>query len=271
MLLPRILTAVLGIPMVLFLIHRGGLGYSLFVVGIAALSLYEYGLILALGGRPSQRGLLVLGGSALALSLALGGPLAGVLSAVVALVVLREMFARERDLDRVALTLLGTLLLGWMPAHLALIRDLRPHGERLTFMVFASVWAMDCAAYAAGRALGRHSLAPALSPKKTWEGAVAGFCAGLGVVLAFRAWSPEMISLPRALGVGAILALSGQLSDLAESMIKRSVGAKDSGALLPGHGGVMDRFDSFMLGAPAAYYCLVLSGGPRNAAGVFGG
>lgn len=258
MLLPRVLTAAVGIPLLLFLIHWGGVSYALFVVGVAALSLYEYGVILSLGRRKVQSANVVVCGSALALSAAFGGPLGLVASAVVALVMLREMAAREHSLDRVSLTLFGAMFLGWMPAHLALLRDLRPDGERITFMLFVAVWAMDCAAYAVGKAWGSRPLAPALSPKKTWEGAAAGSAAAMAVVFGFHAAAPGMMSLRRALLMGALIGVAGQLSDLAESLIKRAVGAKDSGTLLPGHGGVMDRFDSFILSAPAVYYCLVL-------------
>ena len=258
MLLPRIATGLVGIPVLLFLIHWGGLSYSLFVAAVAVLALYEYGMILQIGGRPSQRVVTVAGGGALALCLALGGPLPLALTALVAVVMLREMANRQHSLDRVALTLLGCLLLGWMPAYLALIRDLRPYGERLTFMFFVAVWVMDTVAYAVGKSVGSRKLAAVLSPKKTWEGAAAGFIAAVAVVFAFRAATPGMLSLRRAAALGLIIGIGGQLSDLAESMIKRAVGAKDSGSLLPGHGGIMDRFDSFILSAPAVYYCLVL-------------
>jgi phosphatidate cytidylyltransferase len=258
MLLPRLLTALVAIPMVVFLIHWGGLTYSIFIIAITVLALYEYGLILALGGLEVQRLNLILGGAALATGLILGAPQGLVLSAWLSWVLTRELLSSRRCLGRIALTLLGAVLLGWMPAHLALIRDLRPHGERITFMFYFSVWAMDSAAYFMGHLLGRHQLAPKLSPKKSWEGAVAGFIAAMGMVLVFRAFSPEMISKPRALVLGLLIGVGGQLSDLVESMIKRAVGAKDSGALLPGHGGVMDRFDSFILSAPAVYYCLAL-------------
>lgn len=246
-----------GIPLLLFFIHWGGLTFSLFVVAVAALSLYEYGVILYLGRRPVQRLNVVLGGSLLAICQALNGPLNLALSIVVTAVLFREMFSREHSLDRAAATLFGTLLFGWMPAHLALVRDIRPSGELLTFMFFISVWAMDCMGYIAGTALGRRQLAPVLSPKKTWEGAVAGFIAAFLVVLVFQTVNPALLSLPKALCLGALIGLSGQLSDMGQSMIKRAVGAKDSGNLLPGHGGVMDRFDSFILSAPAVYYCLV--------------
>lgn len=256
--LPRVLTALLGIPLLLFFIHWGGLTFSLFVVTVAVLSLYEYGMILRLGGKPVQRFNAVAGGGLLAACSALKGPLSLAVCLLLSAVLLQEMFSREHCLDRAAATLFGALLLGWMPAHMALIRDIRPYGENLAFMVFVAIWAMDCAAYAAGAGLGRRKLAPILSPKKTWEGAVAGFAAALATVAVFRLFFPGMVSAPKALVLGALIGVAGQLSDLGESLIKRAVGAKDSGKLIPGHGGVMDRFDSFILCAPAVYYCLVL-------------
>ena len=130
MLLPRVLTAFVGIPLLLFLIHWGGLSFALLTGAVAVLCLYEYGVILLLGGRPISRMLAALGGTALALCAALGGPLGLVLAGVIGAVVLRELFAAEHSLDRMSLTLFGALFLGWMPAHLALIRDLRPFGEK---------------------------------------------------------------------------------------------------------------------------------------------
>jgi phosphatidate cytidylyltransferase len=258
MLLPRVLTAFVGIPLLLFLIHWGGLSFALFTAAIAALAIYEYGVILLLGGKPSQRVPGLLCGAALALCQALRGPLGLCLAAATGAIVLLEMLAKESSLERAALTLFGAVFLGWMPAHLALIRDLRPYGEKLTFMLFVSVWVCDTSAYFCGRAFGRHTLAPVLSPKKTWEGFFAGFLGSAAVVLLFRAATPAMMTFSRALLVAAVIGVVGQVSDIAESMIKRAVGAKDSGALLPGHGGVMDRFDSYILAAPAVFYCLTL-------------
>lgn len=264
MLLPRVLTAVVGIPLLLYLIHAGGLAFSFFIVAVAVLCLWEYGMIMAIGGRPVQRWVGLLCGAALAASAALGAPLGLVLAGVITLVMLREMAQKEHSLDRLSLTLLGCLLLGWMPAHLALIRDLRPDGRAFAFLFFVAVWVMDTAAYFVGRAFGRHKLAESLSPKKTWEGAVAGFAAAIGVAFAFRAGGlHSVLSVPQTLALGALIGVLGQLSDLAESLLKRAVGAKDSGALLPGHGGIMDRFDSFILCSPAVYYYLTLIGAGR--------
>src|SRR3990167_1387613 len=257
MLLPRVLTALVGIPLMLYLVHAGGAAYGLFVTAISTLCCYEYALMLRLGGRPVQFVPAVALGAALAACAALGGPLPVVLAGGAALVVLLEMAAKTHSLDRVALTLFGAVFAGWMPAHLALIRDLRPHGEAFAFLTFAAVWCMDTAAYAAGRGFGRHSLAPVLSPKKTWEGAAAGFAAAIAVSLAFQKFMLfEAVTPLPAVVIGVIIGSMGQLSDLAESMVKRDAGAKDSGALLPGRGGVFDRFDSYILCAPAVYYAL---------------
>lgn len=257
MLLPRVLTALVGIPLLLFLVHSGGIAFGVFMTGISTLCCYEYALMLRLGGRPVHPVLTILLGTALAASAALGGPLGLVLTAGVGAAAVLETFSGTHSLDRAALTLFGALFAGWMPAHLALIRDLRPNGEAFVFMIFVAVWVMDTAAYAAGHAVGRHPLAPVLSPKKTWEGAVAGFFAAVAVCLVFSrfVFKDALAPLPAA-AIGALIGTTGQVSDLAKSIVKRDVGAKDSGALLPGHGGVFDRFDSYILCAPAAYYFL---------------
>jgi len=259
MLLPRVLTALVGIPLLVYLVHAGGLAFAAFITGIAALCCYEYALALRIGGRPVQWAATVVLGAALAACAALGGPLGLVLTVGVALVALLEMASKVHSMDRAALTVFGALFAGWMPAHLALIRDIRPHGEAFLLMTFIAVWCMDTAAYATGHAFGRHALAPVLSPKKTWEGAIGGFAAAVGVCAAFSHFSlKDAFPLPLALGVGAVIGVTGQVSDLAESMVKRDAGVKDSGALLPGHGGVFDRFDSYILCAPAVYYVLSL-------------
>jgi phosphatidate cytidylyltransferase len=259
MLLPRILTALLGVPLLLFLMHLGGPAWIAFVVLLCGLCLYEYGLILSAGGRPVQRWNGLLCGGVLSLVVALGGPAQAALSLVVAVVVLREMFGKARSFERLSFTLFGTLFAGWMPAHLALVRDLRPDGAKITLILFLAVWLTDSAAYVVGKTLGRHKLASGISPKKTWEGAAAGFLFALaGAILAARWLNPETFGWRGALALGAVVGVCAQLSDLAESLIKRAVGAKDSGTLLPGHGGVLDRFDSFILAAPAVYYIMVL-------------
>ena len=103
----------------------------------------------------------------------------------------------------------------------------------------------------AGRGFGRHALAPTLSPKKTWEGALGGFAAAIAVCLGFQKFMlSEALTPVQAVGIGVLIGLMGQLSDLAESMIKRGADVKDSGTILPGHGGMLDRVDALLFAAP---------------------
>lgn len=122
--------------------------------------------------------------------------------------------------------------------------------------ILAAIWLCDTAAYFAGRAFGKHKLFPRVSPNKTWEGAIAGFLAAVVVFVAGRALVLPYLSLGSAVTCGVIVGLFGQLGDLAESLLKRDAGVKDSSALIPGHGGVLDRFDSLMFVAPLLFFYL---------------
>ena len=269
MLLPRVLTALIGAPLLLLLIHLGSWPFLAFCIGAATLSLYEYAVILRIAQKPIQPVPTVVGGAALALAVglgrapgvsALGGDTAGfILAALLLIVMCGELFAREHSLDRAATTMFGVLFIGWTLAHLALLRDIRPFGEGLTYLLFVTIWISDSAAYFVGKSLGRFKLAPRVSPGKTWEGAAAGFVAAVLAVLGGRSWFlKDALSLPLAIALGILIGIVGPVSDLAESVIKRAVGVKDSSSILPGHGGVLDRFDSFLLTAPLMYYAVML-------------
>src|SRR6202047_3445413 len=129
-------------------------------------------------------------------------------------------------------------------------------GPRLLLFVLVLIWASDSAAYFAGRALGKHPFAPHLSPKKTWEGWIAGFASSILVAFAFMRWLSVPIVI--LLGGAALGNIAGQIGDLLESAYKRSAGVKDSGALLPGHGGMLDRIDALILAIPVVWYYFVL-------------
>ncbi len=122
--------------------------------------------------------------------------------------------------------------------------------------VFIAIWTCDSAAYFAGRAWGRHKLFPRVSPNKSWEGAVAGFCAAVVSFLIVRALVLPYMSPLTAVVCGVIVGVFGQLGDLVESLLKRDAGVKDSSALIPGHGGVLDRFDSLMFVSPLVFVYL---------------
>lgn len=133
--------------------------------------------------------------------------------------------------------------------------------DKLLLFLFAVIWAGDVCAYLIGRWIGRTSIFPRISPKKTLEGSLAGLGGSLVTAAVIsRLWSSETPSLKTAMLLAALLAVAGQLGDLAESALKRSAEVKDSGTLLPGHGGLLDRMDSVIFGAPALWLALALMG-----------
>ncbi len=159
--------------------------------------------------------------------------------------------------DRVGRVLLGALWVGGLLAFVAMVRRL-DQGMGWIFVLLASTWLGDTGAYFAGRSFGKHRLAPVLSPKKTWEGAIGGFVAAMcGAVLFGWLTGLEIPWYLLAL-LGGIVDVFGVLGDLAESLLKRSFGVKDSGGILPGHGGILDRVVSLLFAAPVLYLVAVM-------------
>ena len=155
-------------------------------------------------------------------------------------------------------TLAGILYLGWLLSHFVALRGL-DDGRNWVFLALFATFASDTAAYFVGRALGRHHLAPAISPGKTWEGTIAGVFGAIIVSLLFTL--PSCFNLPLGYGqailLGFLISLFGQIGDLTESLFKRNIGVKDSGSLLPGHGGFLDRIDSVVFAGVVVYYYVI--------------
>ena len=151
----------------------------------------------------------------------------------------------------------SALLLVALPLSFAVrLHALRVDGPRLLLFALMIIWASDTVAYFVGRAIGKHPLAPKISPKKTWEGSIAAMIGSLAVAYGFHFWLT--IPLPHLFAMAALGNIAGQMGDLLESACKRSAGVKDSGGLLPGHGGVLDRIDALILCIPVIWYYLVL-------------
>lgn len=150
----------------------------------------------------------------------------------------------------------GAVYVGWLLSHLVFIRQL-PDGFHYVILLLAATWSTDTAAYFVGMNLGRHKLAPTLSPKKTIEGAAGGAAGSILAALLVGLLAPQM-ALYHYILIGLLVGLIGLVGDLAESALKRMAGLKDSGAVIPGHGGVLDRFDSMLFTGPAVYYYLRL-------------
>lgn len=166
---------------------------------------------------------------------------------------LATVFSKNRiTLDQSALLFLGAFYIGLGFRYMAATRDM-PHGIFWPLLVFFCIWASDAGAYFVGKAIGRTKLWPAISPNKTVEGSLGGLVLALLVALVFAFVWPDWIGYGTAVGVALAAAVAGQLGDLIQSAYKRLRGVKDSGRLLPGHGGVLDRTDSWLIVFPLVH------------------
>ncbi len=162
---------------------------------------------------------------------------------------------KEKAFSGWAWTIAGILYVGWLLSYLVALRGL-DDGRNWVFLTLFTTFASDTAAFFTGRALGRHYLARHISPGKTWEGAVGGILGAIIVSLLFILPTPLSLDLHwgQAILLGLLVSIFGQLGDLVESLFKRNMGVKDSGRLIPGHGGVLDRMDSIVFAGIVVYY-----------------
>lgn len=254
----RILTAAVALPLLILLILHGG--YFLFcgfIILLSFLGLTEF-YRMALPERRGEGMAASLAGALLPLALLFHDPLR-LLFAVMLLVIpscLLFLF-RIRDIRQsageTALFLMGFLYVPLLLGHLVLLRGVQ-FGVQWIFLLLVIVMAGDTGAYFTGSRFGRRKLYPIVSPNKSVEGALGGLAGSVaGAVIARFTFFPEL-TLADALVTALLLGLLGQLGDLFESLLKRSFGVKDSGAIIPGHGGILDRLDSVLFAAPAAFY-----------------
>ncbi len=157
-------------------------------------------------------------------------------------------------------TMAGILYVGWLLSHFVALRDLDLGREWVLFALITT-FASDSTAFFIGRAWGRHHLAPSISPRKTWEGTVAGVSGAIIVSLLLTLLFNLPLSYGQAILLGMAVSVFGQAGDLVESLLKRNMGVKDSGKLLPGHGGFLDRMDSVVFAGIVVYYFVILFGG----------
>ena len=152
-------------------------------------------------------------------------------------------------------TVAGILYVGWLLGHLVALRGLDDGRNWVFFILFVN-WASDTFAFFVGRKFGRHKLAPSISPGKTWEGAAGGVSAAVIMSILFFAPTPFRLPLDswQIIPLAVLVSIFGQLGDLVESLLKRNMGVKDSGGLMPGHGGVLDRIDSLVFASVVVYY-----------------
>lgn len=260
----RIVTAVVGIPLIVFVVWEGGWWFHGFVALVALGALVEWvGMLRTRGTGASLAWSLLLSLLVLFRSELPGSAeewMLGGLLVLLASVLFRGV--HTRPMERLAGTLSGTLYPVWLLSFLVPVRFLA--GEALSqidafvlvMLCLSLIWMTDTTAYYTGKSIGRTKLAPVISPNKTWEGAIGGLLGAVLLAFAVKTWLLPQLSNLDAMALALIGGLWSQMGDLIESAFKRSAGVKDSGSLLPGHGGFLDRFDATIVTAPLYYLYL---------------
>lgn len=274
-LLQRTITGVLGAAFMLTAIWFNFYSFAALFFLVTVLSSYEYHQLLTKTGIPNNApagiigSILVYGLFVLqALSFNLGAILIAVPCLLFMTYMLIELFAsKEQPILRVAYTIAGILyiaapfglltLIPWGSPGGCVLPDLSAYRFEIIFALLFLIWANDVGAYFVGKSIGKHKLFERISPKKTWEGSIGGLVtAMLFTYLLYYFYG--IFTIPVWMGLCVIVVISGSLGDLVESMIKRTLQVKDSGTLLPGHGGFLDRFDALIFAIPFVYLYLTL-------------
>ena len=258
----RNLINALGIPGWLFLIWKGGLYYTIFILICCVLALGEFYSIMEKKGAKPLRWFGM--GATVFIAdyyhvqpIATGHQMLGGIILVIILIMLIELFSNNKNATlNIASTFAGIL---FVPVLLGTAIDLRQFdllmNTNLTFALTLSVWACDSSAFIFGTLFGKKKIMPSVSPKKSWVGSISGAITSLLILYVFhnQGLLGDYFSLKDAMVIGLISGVFGQFGDFTESLLKRDVGVKDSGTLLAGHGGVLDRFDSLIFACPIAY------------------
>jgi phosphatidate cytidylyltransferase len=273
----RVLTAGVMIPLVLVVVFlgpgwHGPVVFSVVVAAVAMLAGWEFMGMAERGGAKPPRTVIIVALAALfAVNYKWPNHTAAFFGVLCLALLVYCTFSRpmEQVLTDATATVFCLFYVGFTLTSLPNLREQFANGDSLVAFLLCAVWAGDVAALYIGKAWGRHKLAPTLSPNKTWEGAVgsmAGSLAAAGILLGLaellQAHDIALLAYPEEwwywLALAAVVNVAAQVGDLAESGLKRSAGVKDSGSLLPGHGGVLDRIDALLIAAPVLWYAQVI-------------
>ena len=265
MLIKRVLAslalAAIGFPAIYF----GGIYYFALITLLLGIAAWEFGNVFRTAGYNASEPLLV-GGVVLLVFLRayIPGQAATALTLLTMVAMTWHLVCYERGREKAAsdfsVTITGIIYLGWVGAYLIDLRTMQ-NGLWWVLLVLPAVWLADIGAYFIGSRFGRHKLSPRLSPKKSWEGYLAGiFLASIGTVgfaILWHSLGGPAVSWWKGAALGTILAATSLFGDLGESMLKRQAGLKDASNIIPGHGGVLDRLDSWLWGAALGYLLVV--------------
>lgn len=259
----RVITSLVLVGTVAAALFAGGGWLMLLIGALSLLGIVEFYTALRRVGYVPLSLFGILGAIGVLIGAWISGPIAAAgfaATTAVAILLWYSLLVRRNPLDNAALTMLGVL---WIPVMFSFAAPIAHHSNHrpLILAVVIATGVLDIGSFFIGKRFGRHKLAPDLSPNKTVEGLVGGVVTAIGatVLLTLIPWF-EPLDWKAGLGLGVVVAVFGPLGDLAESLIKRSIGIKDMGSILPGHGGVLDRVDAFLFAIPAAYFFFRLAG-----------
>jgi phosphatidate cytidylyltransferase len=265
MLKHRVITAAVGVPLVILAIWFGDPWpwFTLLIAAAALAGTYEFYLMANFDRREPLLYLGLLCSLALVLSPHYRSPVLPIVitaTVLISLICLLCRPAKEGAFRNWAWTIVGALYIGWMLSYWLNLRGLED-GRNWVYLAMLTTFANDTGAFFIGRARGKRRLAPAISEAKTWEGAIGGLiCAILGAVViatVLNLISPFNFRYWQIILLGFLIGLFAQIGDLVESLLKRNIGVKESGNLLPGHGGILDRFDSLIFVGAVVYYYVI--------------
>jgi len=258
----RMLINVIGIPALLLLINLGGIPFVMFLTVVAFIAQVELYLLMRKKGADPLIVPTVIAGIVW-MFVAYYAPeyLFSLLIGLVALILLTGLFRKVQGATfDLAGTLLGLIYLPVLISTTILMRNIVDYGNSIVTLMFVTIWICDSLAYVFGKWLGRRKIAPLVSPHKTVAGCVGGLFGAIATVLIFYwlKWTPGFMSIPELLIFALLAGVFGQAGDFVESLFKRDAEVKDSSNLLLGHGGMLDRFDSFFIGAPVIFLYIKL-------------
>jgi phosphatidate cytidylyltransferase len=264
----RMVVVLVAFPALAWVIAAGGWLYTITFAAILSIAVYEFGLLVRSKGYRPSLPIMTVGVLALSIARNLWG--LGSTAHILAFLCLASQVWHIVDYERgatssgtdFALTMGGLLICGWIGSYLISLRNL-PNGLWWVLIILPCVWTADGFAYIVGHAFGKHPLSHRLSPKKTWEGffggVMGGALSGYLLPLLWRAgfFNTEAVTVVNGLIVGIIISILTPLGDLSISMIKREYNAKDTSTLIPGHGGLLDRIDSWLWAGILGYYIVL--------------
>jgi phosphatidate cytidylyltransferase len=261
----RIAASIVFVPCFIIITRTGGYHYLALINAVILIGMWEFYRMMEGKELRPYKGIGILCGAALLWYAFVDNGVYGNLFFTLAVVTLMclELARRPEQMAvaHISSTLLGVVYVGYLGSHLILLREFPlalnmdySLGSSLVFLAVVVTWAGDTGAYVIGSMIGRHKLLPRVSEKKTREGAAGGLVFAMGAAFVARATFAPYLEVWHAAMLGALAGVVGQLGDLFESLVKRDVEVKDASDMIPGHGGVLDRFDSLLFTAPLVYY-----------------